>query len=129
MPTLELCLGSLSYHVQATLFDTSLLAREATQVEQTGATYFTATHYLDFLDVGRQQGEDTLGTNLVRNLANGESFAVGAGVTTLKNNALELLNALLGTFADFYVHVNRVAGGKLGEAGAALLRFGLDKVK
>ena len=121
--------GSLGYLVQATLFDTSLLARQTTQVEQTGTTYFTATDNFDFIDVRRQQGEDTLGTNLVRNLAHGECFAVGAGVTTLQHNALELLNALLGTFADFHVHVNRVAGGEQREAGAALLRFGLDKVK
>nr|GFD15181.1 hypothetical protein [Tanacetum cinerariifolium] len=68
------------YDVATTLFDTSSFAREATQVEQTSTTHFTATNQLDFVDVRRQQRENPLSANLVRNLTNGESFSVGAWV-------------------------------------------------
>ncbi len=63
---LRQCLGSsLGNLIEAALLDTGSFAGQATQVEQTGTTYFTATHHLDFIDVRRQQGKNTLGADLV----------------------------------------------------------------
>ena len=51
------------------------------------------------------------------------------GLRRCNTTALELLNALLVALADFDVNVHGVAGSKGGEAGAALLRFGVNKVE
>ena len=125
---MRLC-GNFLGNVQAALLDTSCFARQDTQVEQTSPTYFTTTDNFDLVDVRRQEREDTLGTNLVGNLTNGEGFAVGVRVLTLNYNTLELLNTLLVALANFHVNIDSVAGSKTREAGAALLGFLLNKIE
>ncbi len=92
-------------------FDTGGFPRKASQVEQTGSSYFTSADYLNFLDVWRKKRENTLGSDLVRHFSYSESLA-SARVSALQYHALELLDTLFVTFTDLHVNIHCVASSK-----------------
>lgn len=97
-----------------TLFtDTSGFSTQTAQVVQLGATDYTAAHDFDFLNVGRGEREDTLYTDLVADLANGEA-GTGAASATGDAYALELLDTLLVAFLDTNVNVYRITCLEIG---------------
>lgn len=102
------------------LFNPSGLTLTTTQIEQAGPTDFTHTNDLNFINVGRQQWEDTLNPNAVRYFAYGECFTTAAWVPALNNRAREDLDTLFVSFADFNVNVHRITRPECGQLCATL---------
>ncbi len=96
----------------ATLFDTGFLAGELAEVVQFGTAYFTVFVDGDRVDKRRFDGEDTLNTDVVAHLADGETF-LAAFATDADNNAAILLDTLFVTFFDAVSHGDCVAGAEV----------------
>ena len=97
---------------KTTLFDAGLLAGEFAQIVQFSTTHFTALVHGDALDKRRLDGENTLHTDVVANLAHGETF-LDAVARDADHHAAILLNTFLVTFLDAICHRDGVAGKKI----------------
>ena len=97
----------------AALFDAGLLTREFAQIVQFGATHLTVLVNHDVVDERRLNGENTLHTDVVANLANGETLLL-ALAHDLDDHAAILLNTLLVTLLDAISHRDGVAREELG---------------
>ena len=85
----------------AFLFDTGFLTGEVAQVEDTGATHGTALVDVYLLDERAGEGEDTLHSDAVRDLADSKGLSSSAS-TALQHNALEVLDSFFVTFFNRY---------------------------
>ena len=103
------------------LFDTGLLTGEVAQVEDAGAAHSTVLVDINLLDERAGDGEDTLHTHAVGDLADSKGLSSSAS-TALQDNALEVLDSLFVTFLNLIMDGDGVAGFELGELLA------LDKV-
>lgn len=68
------CVRSL--FLEATLLDAGFLAGQLAQIVKLGAAHFTIFVYGNRVDKRRLDGEDTLYTDVVAHLANGETLLV-----------------------------------------------------
>ena len=106
----NLCGSSLFYSLfHATLLDTSLFARQATEIVKFRTAYFTEFVDCDRLDEGGFDGEDTLHADAVGNLANGETLLVAVAADADYDTAI-LLDTLLVTLLDTVSDCDGVAG-------------------
>ena len=96
------------------LFHTGSFTLTTTEVKQPGTAYFAQAHYVDFVNVGRQQGENSLHANAVGNFAYRKRLAARVWVTALDYCAGEKLNTLFGTFTYFNVYIDRITGPEYG---------------
>ena len=81
-------------------FDSSLLAGQVAEVEDTCATYFTVLVHLDTVDERGLEREDSFDTNATGNLADRERPGERIHALHLNNDTSELLEALLVSFLD-----------------------------
>ena len=102
--------------------DAGCLAFEFTQVVQTAATHETAGYDIDVVDEGGVEGEDTLNTNAVGNLAHSKGGASGAAVNA-DDAALENLNTLFFAFNNAQVNLDGVAGTEGRQIRALIFAF------
>ena len=111
---------SCCYWLWLALFQTCSLTLTTTQEEQPGPANFTHAYDFNFVDIRRQCWEDPLNAYTVRYFADGERFATAAWVPALNNRTRKYLNAFFISFADFDVHIHRVACPEGGQIGATL---------
>lgn len=105
--------------VNSLLLDTGLLTGEVTEVVDTCATNYTVLVHLDVVDVGRVEGEDTLYTYAVRNLADGEHLGL-ARTLDLDYHTTEALQTLLVTLDDFVSYGDSITSTELRHVGISL---------
>jgi len=105
---------SLLLDDDAALLDASLLARETTQIVQLGATHLTVLVDDNTVDKGRFNGEDTLHTDVVADLAHSETL-LGTLARDLDDHATILLNTLFVTLLDAISHGDGVAREEFGK--------------
>lgn len=107
----KLCL--FGFHRLTLFFDTGALTAALTLVVQLGTANTTYLMQEDGLDIGREEGEQTLHTYAIGNFPYGES---GGSTYTLYFNhvAFEGLDTLLVTFNDFIVNGDVVTGFEFG---------------
>ena len=105
----RLCLLLLD---DATLFDASLLASETTQVVQLGTTHLTMLVDGDAVDERRLERENTLYTDVVTDLANGETLLLTLA-DDLNHHTTVLLDTLLVTLLDAVCYRDCVTREKL----------------
>jgi len=105
---------SLLLDKDAALLDASFLACEATQIVQLGATHLTVLVDDDAVDKGRLDGENTLNTDVVADLANGETL-LQTLAGDLDDHAAILLNTLFVTLLDAISHRDGVAREEFGQ--------------
>ena len=103
------------------LFDTGFLTGEVAQVEDAGVAHSTVLVDINLLDERAGDGEDTLHTHAVGDLADSKGLGSSASAA-LQDNALEVLDSLFVTFFNLVMDGDGVASFELGE----LLAF--DKV-
>ena len=107
--------------LEAFLFDTGFLTGEVAQVEDAGAAHSTTFVDINLLDERAGDGEDTLHTHAVGDLADSKGLGSSAS-TALQDNALEVLDSLFVTFLNLVMDGDGIASLELGELLA------LDKV-
>ena len=107
------------------LFDTGFLTGEVAQVEDAGAAHSTVLVDINLLDERAGDGENTLHTDTVRNLADSKGFSRTTSAA-LQHNALEVLDTFFVTFFDFVMDSDGIASLEFGELLA--LGKGLDKL-
>src|SRR6476661_299225 len=95
----------------ALFLDLGLLATQLAQVVQLRAADVTAGDDVDVVDVGRVHREGPLDADAVALLADGEGLA-DATTLAAQHDALEDLDALLGTLDDLDVDIDGVAGAE-----------------
>ena len=103
------------------LLDTGLLTGEVAQIEDAGAAHSTVLVDVDLLDERTGEGEDTLHSDAVSDLADSKGLGSSAS-TALQHNALEVLDSLFVTFFDLVMYSDGIASLELVELLA------LDKV-
>lgn len=96
------------------LFDTGFLTGEVAQVEDAGAAHGTVLVDINLLDERAGDGEDTLHTHAVGDLADSKGLGCSASAA-LKDNALEVLDSLFVTFFNLVMDGDGVASFELGE--------------
>ena len=104
MPFFDLEVGELS----PLLLDAGLLAGETAEIVEASPTNFADAVDGDLVDERRVHREDTLDTDAIGDLADGEALA-NTFALDLDNYALEDLNTLLVTLLDLVGDGNRVA--------------------
>lgn len=109
----KLCLFGFSFHRLTLFLDTGAFTATLTLVVQLSATNTTYLMQQDGLDVGREEGEQTLHTYAIGNFTYGEG---GSSTIALYFNyiAFEGLDTLLVTFNDFIVNGDIVTGFEFG---------------
>ncbi len=100
------------------LLDAGLLAGEAAEVIDPCATDFTDLVHFDRVDERGVKGENTLNSDSVRHLADGERFR-NAGAAFLEHDAAEFLDTFLdftfgGDFLDLVGHGHGVTSLEVG---------------
>ena len=105
------CGGCLLHY--AALLDTSFLAGKIAKIVELGATHLAILVDCDRVDKRRLDGEDTLYTDVIADLANGETFLV-ALARDADNNTTVLLDTFLVTLLDTVSHGDGVAGTEIG---------------
>src|SRR4051794_10169475 len=90
------------------------LSLQLAQVEEASALHPTAGNHLDLVDARREDREDALHSDAVRDLAHGEGAAQVA-LLLADDHALEDLDALLVALADLRVYPDRIANTEGGE--------------
>src|ERR1700675_3006073 len=93
------------------------LAFEPAQVVQLGAPHFRGSYHVNFVDDLGVDGENTLHALAETDLADRKAGLRAA--LPGNDDAFERLQALFFAFSDLDEHLNRIAGTKLGDVGAA----------
>src|SRR5260370_3809482 len=104
------------------LFQAGSFALQRTQIVQLGAAHAAGADDIDVVHHLRMYREDTLHALAKTDLSDGDALAHTHSVAC-DQHAFESLEALFLAFLDLHVHLNGVAGTKLGEF---LLPFVLD---
>ena len=107
MPAMLLCF--LDY---AAFLDAGFLAGELAQVVKFRTAYFAVFVHCDRIDERRFEGEDTLHTDIVAHLADGEALLF-AFACDFDHYAAVLLDTFLVAFLDTVCHGDGVAGSEI----------------
>lgn len=89
-------------NLEAFFLDTGALTTAFAEVEQFGTAHLAHFVQLNRLDIGREEGEETLNTYTIRNFPNGESGG-GAIALELDHVAAEALDTFFSALYNFVV--------------------------
>ena len=123
MPGLALFDGEKSGNLHFLLLDFGGFALLSTKVKQAGTAHSTATDHFNLVDGGGEDRKNPLYTDAVGNFANGEGFSIAVRIAALNHHTLKLLDTLLVSFLDFYMHIDSIAGSECGHSGSFFCHF------
>jgi len=98
--------------VSTFLANAGALSNFLPDVIEFGPANATSTDYLDFVNNGRMQRENTLYTDAFSDFSNRKRFPVGS-VGTADDQPLLKLNSLFVTFFDLHMYLNSITGFKI----------------
>ena len=106
--------GNLFLDADFLLLDTGFLTGEITQIEDAGAAHGTVLVDINLLDKRTGEGEDTLHSDAIGDLADSKGFSSSAS-TALQHNALEVLDSLFVSFLNLVMDSDGIASLEFGE--------------